>query len=211
MERYPSGIGKKGFMHKDVVKGFPPWLERVEAPKKDGTVHYPVVRDARALQWLANQNCITPHVWTSRVPRLFYPYAAAWHLDPSQEDADALRAVALGVRGLLTELGLSSHVKTSGSKAFTSSFRSTRRRASTSSHASPAAWPRRSSRATRNASPRFSKAERGGRIYVDVGRNGPGARSPLPTPSARGRARPCPRRAPGTKSRRATSARAPSR
>src|SRR2546426_2530258 len=45
MERYPQGIGAKGFMQKDVIKGFPPWLERVEAPKKDGTVHYPLVSD----------------------------------------------------------------------------------------------------------------------------------------------------------------------
>ena len=49
MERYPSGIGAKGFMHKDVSRGFPAWLERVEAPKKDGVVHYAVVTDARSL------------------------------------------------------------------------------------------------------------------------------------------------------------------
>ena len=29
MERFPAGIGKKGFFHKDVSKGFPDWLERV--------------------------------------------------------------------------------------------------------------------------------------------------------------------------------------
>src|SRR5918992_1967324 len=45
MERYPSGIGKKGFFHKDVSKGFPPWLARVEVPKKDGVVHHPLVTD----------------------------------------------------------------------------------------------------------------------------------------------------------------------
>ena len=36
MERYPSGIGAKGFMAQERVEGFPEWLERVEAPKKDG-------------------------------------------------------------------------------------------------------------------------------------------------------------------------------
>src|SRR5688500_17867075 len=29
MERYPAGIGAKGFIQKDVSKGFPDWLERV--------------------------------------------------------------------------------------------------------------------------------------------------------------------------------------
>ena len=47
MERFPAGIGQKGFIQKDVSKGFPAWLERVEVPKKDGTVHYPIVKDSR--------------------------------------------------------------------------------------------------------------------------------------------------------------------
>ena len=38
MERFPAGIGKKGFIQKDVSKGFPAWLERIEVPKKDGVV-----------------------------------------------------------------------------------------------------------------------------------------------------------------------------
>ena len=62
MERYHRGIGEKGFFQKDVSKGFPEWLERVEVPKKGGTVHHPLVCDARSLLWLVNQNSITPHV-----------------------------------------------------------------------------------------------------------------------------------------------------
>ena len=69
MERYPSGIASKGFWQKDVSKGFPSWLERVEVPKKDGVVHHPVITDTRALLWVTNQNTVTHHVWTSRVPR----------------------------------------------------------------------------------------------------------------------------------------------
>src|SRR5262249_14823868 len=45
MERFPGGIGTKGFIQKDVSKGFPDWLERVEVPKKDGTVHHALVTD----------------------------------------------------------------------------------------------------------------------------------------------------------------------
>lgn len=59
MERYPAGIDKKGFIQKDVSKGFPSWLERVEVEKRNGkegeTVHYPLASDARSLVWLANQ------------------------------------------------------------------------------------------------------------------------------------------------------------
>src|SRR5438477_4415844 len=73
MERFPSGIDQKGFLQKDVSRGVPAWLPRAEAPKKGGVVHYPLIEDRRGLAWLANQNCITPHVWTSRAPHLFQP------------------------------------------------------------------------------------------------------------------------------------------
>ena len=68
MERYHRGITAKGFFQKDVTKGFPAWLERVEVPKKGGTVHHPIATDLNSLLWLANQNTVTPHVWTSRAP-----------------------------------------------------------------------------------------------------------------------------------------------
>jgi len=118
MERYPAGIAKKGFWQKSVVKGFPEWLPRVDVPKKDGTVHHPLVDDARSLLWTANQNTITHHVWTSRVPDLYRPDVLVFDLDPSTDDAEVLRQVALAVRYFLGELGLESLVKTTGSKGF---------------------------------------------------------------------------------------------
>src|SRR6187455_1480629 len=115
MERYPAGIEKKGFIQKDVSKGFPSWLERVEVEKRSakepGAVHYPLVSDARSLVWLANQNSITPHVWCARVPKLDQPDLCVFDLDPRGDDEpDALRAAALAVRALLDELGLPSFV-----------------------------------------------------------------------------------------------------
>ena len=59
MERYPAGIGEKGFMHKNVTRGFPAWLERVEVPKNKGTVQHALVTDPRSLLWITNQNTIT--------------------------------------------------------------------------------------------------------------------------------------------------------
>jgi bifunctional non-homologous end joining protein LigD len=173
MERYPGGIGAKGFMQKDVSKGFPAWLERVEVPKKGGTVRHPLVADERSLLWLANQNCITPHVWTARAPQLGCPDLCVFDLDPSVEDEPALRAAALAVRDLLDELGLPSWVKTTGSKGF---------------HIAvpldgSAGWEEVCEFAAAVAAvlvdrhphtftQEFSKADRGGRILLDTGRNG---------------------------------------
>ena len=118
MERYHRGIGAPGFFQKDVSKGFPDWLERAEVPKKDGSVHHPLISDVRSLVWLANQNCITPHVWISRAPDLYQPDICVFDLDPSEDQPEVLRAAALALRDLLRELGLASWVKTSGSKGF---------------------------------------------------------------------------------------------
>jgi bifunctional non-homologous end joining protein LigD len=173
MERYPSGIGRKGFFHKDVSKGFPEWLERVEVPKKDGVVHHPIVTDARSLLWLANQNCITPHVWTSRVPDLYHPDVCVFDLDPSVTDRDRLIEAALALRDLLSELDLNSWVKTSGSKGLhilvPLDGETDMGAVAGFAHAVGAALVRRHpDRLTQE----FSKADRKGRIYVDTGRNG---------------------------------------
>lgn len=173
MERYPEGIGEKGFFHKDVSKGFPEWLERVEAPKKGGVVHHAIVRDVRGLLWLANQNCITPHVWPSRVPDLIHPDVCVFDLDPARDQPRILRAAALAVRDVLAERGLASWIKTSGSKGFhilvpldgVADYAEVARFA----HAIGRVLVERD---PEHLTQEFSKADRGGRIYVDTGRNG---------------------------------------
>ncbi|MGH7555979.1 MAG: non-homologous end-joining DNA ligase [Longimicrobiales bacterium] len=173
MERYHRGIGAPGFIQKDVSKGFPEWLERVEVPKKGGTVHHPVVCDTRSLLWLANQNSITPHVWTSRAPNLYQPDICVFDLDPPEDEPDVVRAAALALRDLLIELGLTSWVKTSGSKGFhivapldgKGDFGEVARFA----HAVATVFVRRD---PERLTLEFSKADRGRRILVDTGRNG---------------------------------------
>ncbi|HXB69922.1 MAG TPA: non-homologous end-joining DNA ligase [Candidatus Acidoferrales bacterium] len=172
MERYHRGIGVPGFFQKDVSKGFPDWLERAEVPKKGGTVHHPLVCDTRSLLWLANQNSITPHVWISRVPDLYQPDICVFDLDPSEDQPDVLRAAALALRDLLQELGLTSWVKTSGSKGFHIVVPVDR----TAGYGEVAAFAHRVGRLLVSRDPRrltqeFSKADRGGRILVDTGRN----------------------------------------
>jgi bifunctional non-homologous end joining protein LigD len=173
MERYPAGIDKKGFIQKDVSKGFPAWLERVEVPKKDGTVHHPIVTDTRSLLWIVNQNTITLHVWSTRAPDLYHPDICVFDLDPSQDDPDALRAATLGVRDLLEELGLPSWVKTSGSKGFhivvPLDGKADTDVVSGFAHQVGAMLVKM---APDHLTQEFSKADRGKRIYVDTGRNG---------------------------------------
>ncbi|MFN7996917.1 MAG: non-homologous end-joining DNA ligase [Bryobacteraceae bacterium] len=172
MERYHRGIGEKGFFQKDVVKGFPEWLERVEVQKKGGTVHHPIVTDTRSLVWLANQNSITPHVWIARVPDLRHPDTCVFDLDPSEDQPEILSAAAFALRDLLSELGLESWVKTSGSKGFhiVVPLDGSADYSEVGSFAN-AAGTLLVRRDPKHLTQEFSKADRGGRILVDTGRN----------------------------------------
>jgi len=173
MERFHRGIAAPGFFQKDVSKGFPDWLVRVEVPKKDGTVHHPIANDTRSLLWLANQNSITIHVWPSRTPNLYNPDICIFDLDPSNDALEPLRAAALNLRDLLAELGLPSWIKTSGSKGFhiavpldgKSDFGTVARFAHAVGTIMVKRYPEKLTQ-------EFHKVDRGGRILVDTGRNG---------------------------------------
>ena len=172
MERFHRGIGAPGFFQKNVVKGFPAWLERVEVPKNNGSVHHPVVRDTRSLLWLANQNSITPHVWTSRAPEIMKPDICVFDLDPADDDQRRLRSATLLLRAVLDELGLSSWVKTSGSKGFHIAVPLD----GTADYGHVASFAHRVGellvrRDPENLTREFHKVDRGGRILVDTGRN----------------------------------------
>lgn len=177
MERYPQGIGTKGFIQKNVVKGFPDWLERVEVAKKGGTVHHPLITDVRSLLWVVNQNTITPHVWTSRVPHLRRQDLCVFDLDPaSDDDPDGVRTAALALRELLREYGHESWIKTSGSKGFhiVVPVNAAIRKIGAGRFVARVG-KELVSRDPAHLTQEFSKADRKGRLYVDTGRNRHGA------------------------------------
>jgi bifunctional non-homologous end joining protein LigD len=115
-------------------------------------------------------------VWTSRLPRLQYPDLCVFDLDPSREDASALREAAIALRDLLDELALPSWIKTSGSKGFhivvpVDGKTHVRHVAGFANAVGALIVKRAGDRLTQE----FSKKDRRGRIYVDTGRNGYGA------------------------------------
>ena len=123
MQRFPDGIGRGGFLQKQIGRHFPDWIERVTAPNRrtrQATVReevtYPVCRHADDLAYLANQGCVTPHVWLSRTPDIHHPDQMVFDLDPATEDLGVLRLAAAALRELLDELGLASFLKSSGSR-----------------------------------------------------------------------------------------------
>ncbi len=119
MHRYPNGIDHEGFYQKNASDYFPAWVTRKSLKTEQGEVVNYVVIDKRAtLVYLANQGCITPHSWLSKIDKLDYPDRMIFDLDPSGEkfDFSHIRATALSIKTVLEELSLIPFVMTTGSR-----------------------------------------------------------------------------------------------
>ena len=98
MQRFRGSVEDGGFFMKEVPKGAPDWVATVEVPKRGGVVHHVLANDRETLQWLAQQGCVTPHVFTERADRLDRPDRLVVDLDPSHEDFAAVRRGGAGRR-----------------------------------------------------------------------------------------------------------------
>jgi bifunctional non-homologous end joining protein LigD len=116
LERYPDGINESRIFQKNVSSYYPAWIKTVTVKKVGGTVRHVVCHNQATLIYLANQACITPHIWLSRIDKLDYPDQMVFDLDPSSEDFELVKATAQSFRRLLEELELPAYVKTSGSR-----------------------------------------------------------------------------------------------
>jgi bifunctional non-homologous end joining protein LigD len=116
MQRFPDGIAKKGFFHKDIPDYFPDWIRRAELAKAGGTITHVTISDADTLVYLVGQNTITPHVWLSRADRVRQPDRLVFDLDPPGGDFAAVRRAARRTGDLFRELGLAPFAQVTGSK-----------------------------------------------------------------------------------------------
>ncbi|MDT0650964.1 non-homologous end-joining DNA ligase [Autumnicola edwardsiae] len=118
MLRFPNGIEDKKFFQKDAPDYFPEWIETVEIPKQEGgTTNYVICNNASTLVYLANQACITPHIWLSKKDKPDYPDRMIFDLDPSRDDFSEVKTAAKRIRELLEEqLKLPVFLMTTGSR-----------------------------------------------------------------------------------------------
>ena len=118
MQRFPDGIGGMSFFEKRVPSHFPDFIATVEVDTADGPQRQVRIEDEQVLVYLADQACLTPHVWLSTTENLDAPDQLIVDLDPSVEDVAAVRRATRAVGELLDELGLVSYLKTTGSRGY---------------------------------------------------------------------------------------------
>jgi bifunctional non-homologous end joining protein LigD len=118
MQRFPDGIGGLAFYEKKVPSHFPDWVHTVEVHTEDGTQRQVVVDDRRSLVYLAQQACLTPHTWLCTEKDLEQPDQLIFDLDPSDDSLAKVRKATRLVGELLDDLGLTTYLKTTGSRGY---------------------------------------------------------------------------------------------
>jgi bifunctional non-homologous end joining protein LigD len=174
--RWNRGIEDDVVVQQAIPKGAPEWVRRVTVSRRrGGEVTHAVGGEAATLVWLANQNCITPHVWTARCDRPDHPDRIVFDFDPP-DDGDghlaAIRAGALAIGDLLREKGLAPYAMTSGSRGI--HVVAPLRRGPDSNTVRTRAGELAEEVAARlpdQLTTSWRKAGRGGRVLVDAARN----------------------------------------
>jgi bifunctional non-homologous end joining protein LigD len=102
MQRFPDGINAPGFYQKEAPDYFPDWIRRVSIHvQEEGTAQDQIIcDDAATLLYLANQACITPHIWLSRADKLHHPDKLLFDLDPPDDNFDPIRQAAQELRAV---------------------------------------------------------------------------------------------------------------
>ncbi len=173
LQRFNDGIARPGFFQKNVERGAPPWLKRVHVGKRGGSLWHVLANDAATLVWLANQNCITPHVWLARADRLDRPDRMIFDLDPASGDEFTLvRRTARELGDVLREAGVEPFAMTTGSKGIHVVVVLQRRYPFDKVRdAALAVAQELVARRPKELTTEFYKRKRDGRLFVDVNRN----------------------------------------
>jgi len=178
VKRYPDGVDGFSFFQKNAPKYTPSWVRTVTLPAESAQrdVAYVLCNSKRTLLWLANQASIELHPWLSRVGRLERPDHLVMDLDPPEGAFRRAVQMALLVREELESVGLASVAKTSGAKGVHVFVPLARRHGYPEVRAAAAELARRvEERVPDEATTQFRVAERGDRVFLDAGRNAPGA------------------------------------
>ncbi len=171
MQSFPGGIESPGYFVKDRPRHFPGWIPAVRVAKRGGSLCHVLVRETAALVYLAGQNVITPHVWTSRADDVRKPDRIVFDLDPSTQRFAEIRAAARATGELLRSLGLAPHAMTTGSRGIHVTVPIRRVPFEEAFELAKAVAERLAAEHSAKLTTEFHKAQRGDRIFVDVLRN----------------------------------------
>lgn len=193
LERFPGDVEGERFFSKNPPKGAPDYVGQVMCTYNSGRRHPQVVLDeVAAIVWAVQMNTVVFHPWASLASDVDRPIELRIDLDPPGSGTGFAEAAAVApvAREVLAEAGLTSYLKTSGSRGIhlfcpiepTHEFLDVR-------HAVIAAGREIERRMPDRVTMSWWKEERGGRVFIDFNqanrdRTMAGAYSPRALPGA---------------------------
>jgi len=176
LQRFPGGAGGPSFFQKRVPEARPDWLETTIVSTPNGTTSRAlVIADLAHVLWAVNLGCLGFHVWPSRADDPDHADELRIDLDPSPGVTfPMLREAAHEVRGLLDELAVEGHPKTTGNRGIHVYVRLQPRWSSYDVRSAAVAVARELERRRPDlVTAAWWKEERGRRVFVDFNQNAP--------------------------------------
>src|SRR5262249_34701675 len=176
LQRFPDGASGPSFFQKRVPKNIPGWLQTTVVSTPNGTTSQALVAaDIDHVLWAVNLGCLGFHVWPYLATDPGHTDELRIDLDPSPGvDFTHIRRAAHEVHGLLTELGLAGHPKTTGNRGLHIYLRLQPRWDSYQVRAAAGALARELERRRPDLmTAAWWKEERGRRVFIDFNQNAP--------------------------------------
>ena len=118
LHRFPNGINKPDFYHKDAGKDAPSWVETIsiysESSNRD--IDYILCNNVETLGYLVNLGCIEINPWSNRIDNPGRPDYLIIDLDPSEKNSfKQVIETAKVTKEILDKMDIAGYCKTSGS------------------------------------------------------------------------------------------------
>ncbi len=175
LQRFPGGVGGNNFFQKRIPDSAPDWIQTTTVETVNGTPSRALVlADEAHLVWAANQGAFVLHAWPFRVPGADVDELRI-DLDPGPGVGwSQIVEAAHATRELLAASGISSWVKSSGSKGLHVYVPTTGGLDSYAVRGAAVTVARRLAAAHPElCTDRWWKEERGSRVFVDFNQNAP--------------------------------------
>lgn len=184
LRTFPEGIDEEGFFNKHAPEHFPDFITRIEVPTRESGKKAALMSsadEAADLVYFAGQNVIEIHATLSTKADLERPDQLIVDFDPSDDDFEKVRKVALGFCELLDSMGLNAFWKTTGSKGLHAHLPIRPER----DFATVKEWAKALARKLHDKMPQettleLRKDKRDNKVFIDVLRNEYGQTAVLP-------------------------------
>ena len=176
MQRFPQGAEGSSFFQKRVPESRPEWLQTTIVSTPNGTTSRALVlADAAHVVWAVNLACLGFHVWPYLHDRPDVADELRLDLDPQPGVGfDEVRGAAVELRGLLDELGMVGHPKTTGNRGLHVYVRLEPRWDAYQVRVAAVAAARELERRRPDLiTSAWWKEERGRRVFIDFNQNAP--------------------------------------